>query len=233
VLTEAQLEELRRFDTPTVWNALEGFGLRPNTAGFTHPGLSLRTPNAKPLVGYAATAKVSGWEKPTAAQREMLFALFADVRAINSSSVVVIQDVDAQPIGSFWGEVQATTFKALGAAGTLTQGGVRDLNEVGPLGFYLFSTQVMVARAESHLLDHGCQVSICGMEVSPGDLIHADVHGALTIPAAAAADLASACRRVTEAELQVLAPCRKALTEGVKPEVADLRRWRQEMSQRR
>jgi regulator of RNase E activity RraA len=233
MLTEAQLEELRQFDTPTVWNALEGFGLRPNTVGFTHPGLALRTPHPKPMVGYAVTAKVSGWDKPTAAQKELLFEFFADVRAIESPSVAVIEDVDESPIGSFWGEVQATTFKALGAVGTLTQGGVRDLNEVGPLGFYFFSTKVMVARAESHLIARACPVTISGMEVSPGDLIHADIHGALTIPAEAASSLAAACRRVTDAELAVLDPCRKAITAGAKPEVEDLRQWRESMSKRR
>jgi regulator of RNase E activity RraA len=232
-LTKEQLEELREFDTPTVWNALEGFKLRPNTAGFTWPGMFLHTPNHKPMVGYAATAKVSGREAPTAEQKELLFSFFADVRAMDGPVVTVLQDIDERPIGSFWGEVQATTFKALGAVGTLTHGGVRDLNEVGPLGFYFFSTDVMVARAESHLVEHGGVVEVCGMTVKPGDLIHADCHGALVIPKEAEAELAGACRRVTKAELFVLEPCRKAIAEGRKPSVEQLRQWRGEMSRNR
>ncbi|MDR1902892.1 MAG: RraA family protein [Treponema sp.] len=232
-LTKEQLEELREFDTPTVWNALEGFKLRPNTAGFTWPGMLLRTPNQKPMVGYAATAKVSGMEAPTAAQKDMLFSFFEDVRAMDGPVVAVLQDIDERPIGSFWGEVQATSFKALGAVGTLTHGGVRDLNEVGPLGFYFFSTDIMVARAESHLVERGGPVEVCGMTVKPGDLIHADCHGALVIPAQAAPELADACRRVSKAELFVLEPCRKAITEGIKPSVEQLRQWRGEMAKNR
>ena len=147
MLTKKQIEELRGFDTPTVWNALEGFRLRPNTEGFTWPGMLPRTPLDKPMIGYAATAKVSGMEPPSAEQKEMLFAFFEDVRNMDVPVVAVVEDIDSRPIGSFWGEVQATTFKALGAVGTLTQGGVRDLNEVGPLGFYFFSTDIMVARS--------------------------------------------------------------------------------------
>lgn len=232
-LTKEQLEELRGFDTPTVWNALEGFKLRPNTEGFAYPGLLLRTPNDKPMVGYAATAKVSGMEPPTVEQKEMMFSFFEDVRSMNVPVAVVVEDIDNRPIGSFWGEVQATTFKALGAVGTLTRGGVRDLNEVGPLGFYFFSTAIMVARAESHLVAHNCPVRICGMTVLPGDLIHADCHGAVVIPAEAAPKLADACRRVSQAELFVLEPCRKAIQSDEKPTIAQLKEWRGEMAKRR
>ncbi|MDR1194711.1 MAG: RraA family protein [Peptococcaceae bacterium] len=233
MLTKEGLEELRQFDTPTVWNALEGYKLRPNTTGFTYPGLSRRTPERAPMVGYAVTAKVSGVEPPTAEQKDMLFAFFEDARRLDVPSVAVVEDIDQRPIGSFWGEVQATTFKALGAVGTLTRGGVRDLSEVGALGFCFFSTDIMVARAESHLTDHNCAVDICGLEINPGDLIHADAHGAVVIPAAAAPTLADACRRVTQAELYVLEPCREALRAGEKPTIEQLRRWRGEMAKNR
>ena len=232
-LTKEQLAELQSFDTPTVWNALEGFKLRPNTQGFTWPGMLLRTPLDKPMIGYAATAKVSGMNAPTAEEKEMMFAFFEDVRARNAPVVAVVEDIDSRPIGSFWGEVQATTFLALGAVGTLTHGGVRDLNEVEPLGFHFFSTDIMVARAESHLVAHNCPVKICGLTVNPGDLIHADCHGAVVIPAEAAPQLADACRRVSQAELFVLEPCRKAIQNGEKPAIAQLREWRGEMAKRR
>lgn len=233
MLTEHQLDELRQFDTPTVCNALDAMQLRPATSGFTHPGLHLRTPDSRPMVGYAATAKVSGWTKPTAVQKDLMFSFFEDVLATRSPSIAVVEDIDERPIGSFWGEVQATTFLALGAVGTLTHGGVRDLKEVANLGFSFFSTDIMVARAEAHVVDRGCPVTISGMTVRPADLIHADVHGAVVIPDAAAEELARVCRSVTEAELYVLDPCRRSISEGVKPQVAELREWRAEMAAHR
>lgn len=233
MLTAEQLEELREFDTPTICNALDTMQLRPATSGFTHPGLHLRTPDTRPTVGYAATAKISALTKPTAAQKDLMFAFFEDVLATESPSIAVVEDIDPRPIGSFWGEVQATTFLALGAVGTLTHGGVRDLHEVAHLGFAFFSTQIMVARAESHLIDHGCPVTISGMEVRPSDLIHADMHGAVVIPHEATKELARACRTVADAESYVLEPCRRAISDGVKPTIDDLRTWRTEMAAHR
>jgi regulator of RNase E activity RraA len=232
-LTKEQLEELKQFDTPTVWNALEGFKLRPNISGFSWPGLTLMTPGTKPMVGYAATAKVSGLIPPTDEQKKMLFDFYGDVRALDIPSIAVVEDVDEIPIGSFWGEVQATTFKALGAEGTLTHGGVRDINEVSLLGFQFFSTCIMVARAESHIVETNCTVRISGMTVNPGDLIHADVHGAVVIPEEAAPKLADACRRVSDAELCVLDPCREAIGAKTKPTIEQIREWRGEMAKRR
>ncbi|MDR3170725.1 MAG: hypothetical protein LBU17_03760 [Treponema sp.] len=85
-----------------------------------------------------------------------MFAFFEDIRKMDVPVIAVIEDTDERPIGSFWGEVQASTCKSLGAIGTLTHGGVRDITEVGPLGFYFFSTDIMVARAESYLTRRSC-----------------------------------------------------------------------------
>ncbi len=228
-LNKEQLDELREFDTPTVCNALEGFKIRPNTVGFCYPGMELRTSDIKPMVGYAVTAKISGWVKPTEEQKEMMFSYFRDVREVEEPTVAVIQDIDKLPIGTFWGEVQAATFKALGAVGTLTQGGVRDLNEVDSLGFYFFSTEIMVARAEAHLVERNTSVEICGLTIRPGALIHADRHGVTIIPAEVAPRLAEACRRVASAELFVLEPCLRFIEKGEKPTVDQLRQWREQM----
>jgi regulator of RNase E activity RraA len=91
----------------------------------------------------------------------------------------------------------------------------------------------MVARAESHVVDHNCPVEICGMVINPGNFLHADGHGVVVIPAEAAPVLEEAYRRVSHAERFVLEPCRKAIEDGIKPTVAQLRRWRGEMVRNR
>ena len=86
------------------------------------------------MVGYAVTARVSAMHpNPNAADN--LIRYYESVVRVPAPTVAVIQDMDTEPIGSFWGEVQATSHMALGCIGTITQGGVRDLNEAGPLGF--------------------------------------------------------------------------------------------------
>ncbi len=232
-LTLKQIEELKKFDTPTVLNAIESMAIRGNTEGFCYPGMLLRTSALKPMVGYAVTGKISGTVPPAAEQMNMLFDYYSDVRELNVPSICVLQDIDEIPIGTFWGEVQATAFKALGSVGTITQGGVRDLKEVSSLDFQFFSTDIMVARAESHMIDRKCQVKICGLTINPGDLIHADLHGVAVVPAEVAPQLAEACRRIIAAENFVLNPCRKAIKDGIKPTVDELHQWRSEMNKHR
>lgn len=231
-LTQEQLDELKQFDSPTVYNAVDSFHLRPATQGFARPGLALRVSLGEPMVGYAVTAKVSAMHpNPEAAAN--LVQYYDTVARVPAPTIAVIQDTDTEPIGSFWGEVQATSHMALGCIGTITQGGVRDLNEAGPLGFYFFSTQVMVARGYTHVDAWDCPVEVCGLTVNPGDLIHADQHGAVVIPAEIADQVAEACRAAQQAELAVLEPCREAIRTGVRPSAEQLGQWRREMNKKR
>lgn len=231
-LSKAQLEELAQFDSPTICNAIERFKIRPQTSGHMAPGMTLRTGNSKSMVGYAMTAKVSGYF-PDPMASDMLMGYYEAIREMTDPTIAVIQDIDPIPMASFWGEVQATTHMALGAVGTITDGGVRDLKEVSELGFYLFSTVINVAHGYTHIEKYNCPVSILGLTVKPGDLLHADCHGVTNIPIEIAADLAQACREVTKAELYMLEPCRAAIKEGRKPTMDNIREWRKTMVESR
>ena len=234
MLTREQMEELAQFDTPTVCNALERFGCRKNTEGYMFPGMTLRTSNRKAIVGYAVTAKVSG-KHPISDElkNENIMGYYARVRAIGVSTIAVIQDLDDKPCASFWGEVQATVHRALGCVGAVTQGGVRDIREVDQLGFTLLSTAICVSHGYIHVEDFHCPVSILGLDIVPGDLLHADEHGVVKIPPEAAGALADACRAVIASELPLLEPCRAAIRNQVKPTMEEIAAWRGDMAQRR
>src|SRR5262249_61342221 len=53
--------------------------------------------------------------------------------------LVVVQELDQPPGGALWGEVNASIHLALGCVGVLTDGTVRDLEEVGRLGFQFWA----------------------------------------------------------------------------------------------
>ena len=231
-LTSDQLKELGQFDGPTICNAIESFNLRPRTAGFTLPGMMQRTPQEKPMIGYAATVKVSAMH-PSADANEKLLGYYATVREMSDPTIAVVQDIDAVPVGSFWGEVQATTHKALGGIGTITSGGVRDIKEVSDLGFYFFSTHLLISHGYIHVVDYNCTVDVCGLSVNPGDLLFADCYGVVQIPHEIAPQLANACRHAAEAELPMLEPCREAIKNGIKPSIEELREMRVAMLQKR
>ena len=228
ILNVAQLDELAGFDTPTVCNALERFNLRKRTEGFMHPGIRSIFPDTKPLVGYACTAKISALNPPTEAQKELLFSYFQSIKDSPGRPVAVIEDLDDTPVGSFWGEVQATTHKALGCSGVITNGGVRDLDEVSAMGFNYFASCVLVSHGYIHVESAGEAVRVGGLVVEPGDLMHADKHGVLLIPGEIAGELADACRLTQAAEKPVLDGCRTA--GAGKVTVDQLRTWREEMT---
>ena len=233
MLTPEQLEEIKKFDGPTICNALECFGLRPKTAGFALPGMTPRTLVKQRLIGYAATVRVSATQPADAEAGERLIDYYAHLRETARPSIAVVQDIDPQPIGSFWGEVQATVHKSLGAAGTLTLGGVRDLAEVEGLGFQFFSTELLISHANIHVIESNCGVDILGLRVNPGDLLFADIHGIVKIPHEAAAKLAKACQGIADAELPMLTPCRLAIKNGTTPTTDELRAWRAGMAKAR
>jgi regulator of RNase E activity RraA len=122
---------------------------------------------------------------------------------------MVIHDLDDPPaVGSYWGEVQSNIHRALGCVGTVTDGSVRDLDEVRELGFHFFATHVSVSHAYVHLVDFGQPVKVGELTVHPGDLIHADQYGVLVIPHQVARDVVAAAAKVEQIERQIIDYCK-------------------------
>lgn len=234
LLKREQLEALSKFDTPTICNAIEGFCVRGRTEGFTRPELQMHSAMSdRPMVGYACTGVISARHPATPEHASVMEAYYRQYEAYDVPTIAVIQDLDRIPVGSFWGDVQATVHRALGCIGTITDGGVRDIEEVRKVGFYLLSKEVLISHAYIHMVEAGTAVDICGMTVCPGDLIHADYHGAIVIPGEIAPYIAEACVRAMDAENALLDPCREAIEQGRTVTAKEIMTWRAEMQCRR
>lgn len=231
-LSKDALDELRQFDTPTISNGIEFFELGARNKGFMNPSIKSALAIDVPMVGYAVTLKCSAMSPPQPDQLSLLEKHYENL--LNTpDSVTVVQDIDPSPIGSFWGEVNASIHKSLGSVGTITQGGVRDLAEVEQIGFGYFSTCLLVSHAYVHPEKVGCPVEVGGMTVYPKNLIHADRHGALVIPREIASELPEACRAAMYAEEPVILNCREAYKKGEKVKIEDLIGWRKELQARK
>ena len=201
MMSPAQLERLQRFSAPSLSNAIEVFDVRPRSSGFMRPEIRCMQPMQQPMVGYAMTGRIRAASKPQPGGPASRKAFWEWLLRIPQPRVVVLQDLDDPPAqGSFWGEVQATTHQALGCVGAVTNGGVRDLREVGALGFHLFAAHAIVSHAYVHLVDLGAPVEVGGLTVHPGDLLHADEHGVLLIPASVAPFLADVAEQYEAVE---------------------------------
>ncbi|NLL66571.1 MAG: RraA family protein [Clostridiaceae bacterium] len=232
ILKPEQLEELRQFDTPTISNAIDMFEIRKCTEGFTNYTIKQMIPQDKPLVGYAMTAKMSAMNPETKHQHEMKWEYYQKVKETPNPTISVIQDIDPYPIGSFWGDVQSSIHMALGCYGVITNGGIRDLDELERSNFYCFASSVLVSEAYIHIEAYDCPVTVGGLTVNPGDLIHADRHGVCLIPFEIADKVADACRERFFAEEPVLSFCRGAIVSGTQMDVNELRKQREIMSER-
>jgi regulator of RNase E activity RraA len=158
-------------------------------------------PDLGPMVGYAATATIRSRGRGSADPEP----LWTHLRRLPAPRVVVLQDLDDPPgHGSFWGEVMANTFTALGCLGTVTNGCVRDLKEVRELGFRFFAGSIGVSHAYVRLESAGDPVTIGGLVVRPGDLLHADQHGVVSVPREIAAEVPAAADRVIAGEQEFI-----------------------------
>ena len=206
-LSKHELEALRNITTPTIANAIEVFNIQPRNVGFMTPDIRCILPELGTMVGYAVTCTIRA-DQPPGRGREVSRPDWWDyIVSIPEPRVVVVQDADRQPIGSMWGEVNGSIHKALGCIGTVTDGGVRDLDEVRAMGFHCFASCVLVSHAYVHLIDFGTPVKVGGMVVKPGDIIHGDQHGVAGIPMSIAAQIPEAVAKVEARERPLIETC--------------------------
>lgn len=208
-LTPEELAALGRLNTPTIANAIETFNIRPRNAGFTGPEIRCMFPDFAPVVGYAATGTIMA-EQPGEGNRSAPRPEYwRYVASLPAPRIVVVQDFDQPPaVGSFWGEVNANIHRALGCVGTITNGGVRDLDEVRAIDFQMLASAAIVSHAYVHLVDFGTPVKVGGLLIRSGDLVHADQHGAIVIPHDIAREVPAAAAEVERRERRIIDYCK-------------------------
>jgi regulator of RNase E activity RraA len=211
-MTPALLSLLRRVDTPTVCNAIEVAQGQRGFNAFTRGTMLCSAPQEPAIVGYARTAKIAAITPPidppeTIKARRMDYYKYMSEAAM--PAVAVIEDMDYPDcIGAYWGEINTTIHKGFGLSGALTNGVMRDLGDL-PSGFPVVAKSIGPSHGFVHVRDIGSTVSICGLSVSEGDLIHADQHGALVIPLDVIDTLEAAIEKLLSTERIVLDAARK------------------------
>ena len=169
-------------------------------------------PDSPPVVGYAATARIRTSDPPMEGHNYYFRTeWWNEILRIPAPRVIVVEDLDRPPgLGAFVGEVHANILQALGSVALVTNGSVRDLPEVKATGFQLFAGNVSVSHAYAHVFDFGGTVKVGGLKVSPGDLIHADRHGAQTVPLEVAAHVPAAASEILKRREYFIGLCRSA-----------------------
>ncbi|MBM3569444.1 MAG: RraA family protein [Alphaproteobacteria bacterium] len=213
-ITETMLQELGKLDTPTICNALEVVAEQHRWRGFTQLPLVCARPDLPPMVGFAKTATIRSTEPGLGAPAERKarrMRYFEYVDRGPRPKISVIQDLDGARagFGAFWGEVNSNIHRALGCLGTVTDGGVRDIPQLAP-GFQALARAVVPSHAYVEIHGFGEEIVVGGMVVRDGDLVHADRHGAVTIPKDQIAAVLAAAEKLTRREATILEACRRS-----------------------
>ena len=187
-LTTPQIEALRKITSPSVANAIETFKVRPREEGNLSSDIRALFAETGPIVGYAVTALIRAERGPIEGHRASVFGWWDFIQTIPAPRVVVVHDLDdPRGQGAQWGEVQANIHRAL--------------------GFQFCAAHVSVSHANVHMVDFGIPVKVGGVWVKPGDLIHGDQHGVLTIPHETAAQIPEAIAKVEADERRIISVC--------------------------
>ena len=208
-LSHSQLLQLKRWNTPTIYNGWEQI-TRHNAAreGFNLEETRDFMPNMGPMVGYAVTVVIQPGSSDPRGLNPNAWAEYRQyVASQPGPKIVVVQDLDKPNVyGAFWGEVNSNIHRALGCVGTITDGAIRDLDEMNNAGFKAIARRLCVGHAFSHPFQWGIPVEVFGRRVEPGQLIHADKHGFLVVPAEDEANLLEAARFMDTNECDTLIP---------------------------
>jgi regulator of RNase E activity RraA len=166
-------------------------------------------PSLGPTVGFVATVRLRSSLERTGTS---IFDLLTHLGEQPRPTVVVAEDVDDHPGQSTgWGEVNTSMLQAFGCLGVVTNGAVRDLPEVEAAGFQMFAASVCASHGYIQIVEVGTAVNVGGLDVSPGDLLHADLHGVVAVPLTIAHELPDVAATLERKERSIIEICRSGV----------------------
>jgi 4-hydroxy-4-methyl-2-oxoglutarate aldolase len=204
------IQDLQRFDSCTISNAIEQLKVRTRNEGFVDGSVRCTFPDLAPRCGYAVTASIRSSSTPIAGRCYFdRTDWWTYVRTVPAPRFLVLQDVDDLPgLGALFGEIHACIAASIGCTAILTNGSVRDLPGVRQTGLQMFSSRLAVSHAYAHVVDFGIPVEIGGLRIQPGDLLHGDQHGVVCIPTHVAPSLPKLAAELLASEKELIDYCR-------------------------
>lgn len=184
MIGHSEMLQLKRWNTPTIYNGWEQITSHDITKNFNREPIIDFMEYMGPMVGRAITVIIEPSKKEHQEQNRNAWTEYREyVASIKGPKIVVVQDLDKpETVGAFWGEVNSNCHKALGCVGTITDGAIRDVDEMRNAGFKAMAKRFCVGHAYSVPVRWGCSVEVFGTIVNPCQLIHADKHGFIVIP---------------------------------------------------
>ena len=228
----SMLDDLAKYDTPTICNVIELFGGQSPTSGYIDHRIRCWFDKLPPMVGYACTATFrsaapasNGSASANACASKEVAHLVESFSNVPGPAVVVFQDLDDPPAAACFGDIACNTYQAFGAVGFMTSGAGRDLAQVEALNFPVFASSAMCSHGYGRLTTIGEHVRVGGVMIYQGDLLHGDRNGVIVIPhkiAPYVADVAGKVMEVEEPVLQYLKKPQSPTVEGYRAVIQEM-----------
>jgi 4-hydroxy-4-methyl-2-oxoglutarate aldolase len=200
-LSREEMDRLRSFDSPTICNAIETFKVRHRLEGYMGPGIHCIYPTMGVMLGYAVTIKINTVYTDRPINRAAWFQVLEQLKTFPEPRVLVMQDESESPCrSSFPGEIVSSTLKRLGVIGLITNGAVRDVEQVRAIGFHYLAGGIVVSHGKVEVVASMVPVTVSGLTVKPGDLLHADLNGVVHIPGEIAKQVAQEAQKIVTTE---------------------------------
>lgn len=214
-LSADTLKNLAKYDTPTVCNVIELFDVRPRNVGYMNDSIKACFPKLPPMVGFALTSTFRSMQPPRSGDAYgSLVDQVEKFAELPGPPVVVFQDLDEPTTSATFGEVMCTMYSSFGSVGLVTSGAGRDIDQVAALDYPVFTNGTICSHGYCHIPQINVPVTVGGIAIHPGDLLHGDVNGVSTIPIEIASEIPDACAELMRAEQVVLDYCKGA---GITP----------------
>lgn len=208
ILSKKELARYKNFDTPTICNAIETFKIRPRNEGYMEHDIKCIYPEMGVMVGYAVTLKFTTIGDDKAIDRTPWFDFLKTLVKAPKPAVAIFEDATRPPYiprhAAFFGEIVCSTLKACGVIGLITNGAIRDIEQVRAIGFHYFAPAIIASHGKLIVSEFNTPVQVGGIEVKSGDLVHADMNGVTLIPDNIADRVADAAQKFMEREAEYL-----------------------------
>ena len=199
--------QLIKYDTPTVCNALELLDPNYQNSGYTKKEFFCLNKTLSPIIGFVRTAKIFSNDKNMRMTSKQKIQYYRYMATEKVPKICIIEDSNQNPVGCFWGEVQTNIHKNLGFKGVITNGSIRDLNDVAN-NFQILARSVLPSHSCLQLKSIGKTIKICDQQFKHNDIVHADQHGAVKISSKYLEKLPKAINQVIKNEKPILNLCK-------------------------
>ena len=193
-MTELKMiEELKNFDTPSITNVVATYPDHPLCLGLYNPwsenwytdqSLRCMYPELGRTVGYAVTCT---WGVPDPNYSGVTFMDVLDAMDASLKPTIFVFQQKFPPelegkVGLAGGNM-TTAMQAIGCVGAISNGPSRDIDEIRPMKFQYLLSGVTSGHGAMAVHAVNVPVSVAGMDVAPGEMIHMDENGAVKFPA--------------------------------------------------